>query len=121
MTPHAPAWPNGQSVFLSPVTDFGNAKATDSTSSTFSLVYNVHNKLGHKGFYSTHCTLLDHFWWPSLKQDITWFVNTCHQCQLRQTTKICILPTVAVPAPLFRKVYVDTMVWLPAHGFKYIT
>ena len=64
---------------------------------------------------------LDRFWWPSLEQDVTWFINICHQCQLRRTTKIRILPTFSMPAPLFHKVYVDAMVLPPAHSFRYIT
>ena len=49
-----------------------------------------------------------------------WYINTCHQCQLRQTTKVHIPPTVPIPAPLFRKAYIDTMHMTPAGGFKYI-
>jgi Integrase zinc binding domain len=78
------------------------------------------DRLGHKGFYSTHRTLFDRFWWPSLDQDVRWYVETCHECQLRQTTKIRIPPTVALPAPLFRKAYIDTMLMPPAAGFRYI-
>ena|SRR6266404_560191 len=81
----------------------------------------VHDDLGHKGFYSTCRLLTDHFWWPSLALDIKWFVTSCHQCQLHQATKVHIPPTVALPAPLFHKVYVNTMVMPLASGFRYIT
>jgi hypothetical protein len=84
------------------------------------LVRDAHDNLGHKGLYSTRRTLLDRFWWPSLEQDIKWYIDTCHQCQLRQTTKIRIPPTVAIPAPLFRKAYIDTMFMPLASGFRYI-
>ena len=67
------------------------------------LIRDAHDNLGHKGFYSTQRTLLDRFWWPALQQNIKWFIDTCHQCQLHQTTKVRIPPTVALPAPLFRK------------------
>ena len=50
-----------------------------------------------------------------------WYVQTCHQCQIRQTTRIYLLPTVNTPAPLFRKVYINTMYMLYAGGFRYIT
>ena len=86
-----------------------------------SLIHDAHDHLGHRGFFSTRRALLDRFWWPSLEHDVKWYINTCHQCQLRQTTKIHIPPTVAIPAPLFRKVYVDTMLMPPASGFRYIT
>ena len=84
------------------------------------IVRDAHDNLGHRGFYSTRRTILDRFWWPSAEQDIKWYTTTCHQCQLRQTTKIRIPPTVAIPAPLFRKAYIDTMFMPPASGFRYI-
>ena len=79
-----------------------------------------HDNLGHKGIYSTRRTILDRFWWPSVEIDIKWYISTCHQCQLRQTTKVLIPPTVPLPAPLFRKAYIDTMHMTPAGGFSYI-
>jgi integrase-like protein/reverse transcriptase-like protein len=84
------------------------------------LIREAHDNLGHKGFYSMHRTLLDCFWWPTLQQDVKWFIKTCHQCQLRQTTKVRIPPTVALPAPLFRKAYIDTMYMPLASGFRFI-
>jgi len=86
-----------------------------------SLIHDAHDHLGHRGFFSTCCTLLDRFWWPSLEHNVKWYISTCHQCQLRQTTKIRIPPTVTIPAPLFRKVYVNTMLMPPAGSFRYIT
>jgi len=80
----------------------------------------AHDNLGHKGFYSTLRTILDRFWWPTLAQDVKQHVTTCHECQLRQTTKVRIPPTVATPAPLFRKAYIDTMLMPPAAGYRYI-
>jgi len=84
------------------------------------LVRDAHDKLGHKGFYSTRRALLDRFWWPALKSDVKWYVQTCHQCQIWQTTKIRLPPTVDTPALLFHKVYIDTMFMPPAGGFRYI-
>ena len=84
------------------------------------LLRDAHDNLGHKGFYSTCCILADRFWWPALKQDVKCYVNTCHQCQLRKTTKVCILPVVATPAPLFHKAYVDTMLMPHTHSCQYI-
>ena len=52
--------------------------------------------------------------------DITWFVKTCHICQLHQMHNILIPPAVATPTPLFAKMYMDTM-HLPKSGsFKYL-
>ena len=86
----------------------------------YTVTRDAHDKLGHKGFYSTLRALLDRFWWPSLADDIRWYIKSCHECQIRQTTKVRIPPTVATPAPLFRKAYVDTMFMPHAGGFRYI-
>ncbi len=67
-----------------------------------------------------HRTLLDRFWWLSLDGNVKWYVGTCHQCQLRQTTQVRIPPTVASPAPLFHKAYINTMFMPLASGFRYI-
>ncbi len=89
-------------------------------SGRLSIIHTIHNNLGHKGFYSTRCTLTDHFWWPTINQDVKWYISTCHQCQLWQTTKVSIAPSIPAPTPLFRKVYIDTMFMTPATGFHYI-
>ena len=52
--------------------------------------------------------------------DIAWFVKTCHICQTRKTQNVLIPPVVATPAPLFAKIYVDTMHLPPSSGFKFI-
>ena len=84
------------------------------------IIREAHDGLGHKGIYSTRRIILDRFWWPTLDRNIKWYVNTCHQCQLRQTTKVCIPPVVPLPAPLFRKAFIDTMHMTPAGGFHLI-
>jgi hypothetical protein len=86
----------------------------------FPIVSDAHDKMGHKGFYSTRRMLLDRFWWPALENNVKWYIDTCHQCQIRQNTKIRIPPIVDTPAPLFRKVYIDTMFMPPAGGYRYI-
>ncbi|ETW80784.1 hypothetical protein HETIRDRAFT_452290 [Heterobasidion irregulare TC 32-1] len=60
------------------------------------------------------------FWWPHMRQDISWFVRTCHLCQIRQTRNILIPLTVALPAPLFAKMYMDTMHMPTTGSFKYL-
>src|SRR6266403_2811424 len=85
-----------------------------------SVTRDAHDKLGHKGIYSTLRALLDHFWWLSLAHDVRWYVKTCHECQIRQTTKVRIPPTVATPAPLFHKAYVNMMFMPHAAGYRYI-
>ncbi|XP_006462043.1 hypothetical protein AGABI2DRAFT_55477, partial [Agaricus bisporus var. bisporus H97] len=86
----------------------------------FILLIQSHDKLGHKGFFATRRTLVDHFWWPCIDNDIRWFISTCHQCQIRSTEHVVIPPTVQIPAPLFQKAYIDTVHMPPSHGHKYI-
>ena len=81
----------------------------------------AHNNLSHKGFYSMCRNLLNCFWWPALETDVKWYVQTCHQCQICQTTKVRLPPTIETPTPLFYKAHIDTMFMPHAGGFRYIT
>ena len=83
------------------------------------LIRQAHDSLGHCGFYPTRRTLLNRFWWPNLEADVQQYVRTCHACQLCQTTKAHIPPTVNMPTPLFRKMYADSMLMPPATGYHY--
>ena len=84
------------------------------------LITLAHNDVGHHGVYATTALLTERYWWPHMTQDITWFILTCHICQVRQTKQSLIPPVVDVPAPLFSKVYMDTMHMPPSAGNKYI-
>jgi hypothetical protein len=84
------------------------------------LMTAAHNDVGHHGFYATHALLTERYWWPHMSQDISWFIVTCHVCQTRKTQQVLIPPIVAMPAPLFSKVYMDTMHMPPSSGYKYI-
>ena len=64
--------------------------------------------------------LSNHYWWPMMSHDIAWFIWTCRLCQLHKTQQVSIPPVVATPAPLFSKVYMDTMHLTPSSGYKYI-
>ncbi len=64
--------------------------------------------------------LLERFWWPSLEEDVKWFIKTCHECQLRLTRRIAIPPTVPPPFPIFRKFYIDTFLMPASKGFRYV-
>ena len=83
------------------------------------LLSSAHNDVGHHGFYATNALLSERYWWPAMAQDIAWYIRTCHLCQLHKTQQISIPPIVASPAPLFSKVYMDTMHLTPSGGYKY--
>ena len=60
----------------------------------YGLVKEAHDDLGHKGVFSVLARLRDRFWWPRMGEDNKWYVQTCHECQVRQMKKIHIPPTV---------------------------
>jgi Integrase zinc binding domain/RNase H-like domain found in reverse transcriptase len=84
------------------------------------IIRAAHDDIGHKMIFATKSLIALRFWWPNMKHDIAWFIRTCHICQLRQTRNLLIPPIVATPAPLFGKVYMDTMQMPLSGGFKYI-
>jgi Integrase zinc binding domain/RNase H-like domain found in reverse transcriptase len=98
----------------------GHHKVVVPTDRRLFLISSAHNDVGHHGFYATNALLVERYWWPGMAQDIAWFILTCHLCQLRKTQQIAIPPVVAQPAPLFAKVYMDTMHLTPSGGYKYI-
>ena len=55
-----------------------------------------------------------------LVEDVKWFVQTCHECQIRQSRRLHIPPTVPVIGGLFRKVHLDMMVMPQSAGYQYI-
>jgi len=84
------------------------------------ILTTAHDNTGHHGYFAT-CTLITlHYWWPFIRNDITWFIKTCHLCQIGKTQNVLILPVVATPAPLFAKIYVNTMQMPPSSGYKFI-
>ena len=84
------------------------------------ILISAHNEARHHGDFATCAQIVDCFWWPDLTADVAWFVKTCHLCQLRQTRNILIPLVVATPAPLFAKMYMDTMHLPKSGGFKYL-
>ena len=82
------------------------------------VIQQAHDNLGHKGVFVVSMRLSERFWWPALEKDVKWFTRTCHQCQVRQFTKIRLPPTVPAPAALFRRAYMDTMSMPKAGGYK---
>ena len=78
----------------------------------------LHDHIGHRGFFATRAFVCERFWWPDMRGDILWFVRTCHLCQTRQTTKVIIPATVEYPAgPMFR-IHADTA-FMPGK-YKYL-
>ena len=100
--------------------EHGRHKLVASPASRLAILRAAHDDVAHKGFYATHALIFERFWWPAMRSDIAWFVRTCYLCQLRQTRNVLIPPVVATPAPLFGKVYIDTMHLPKSNGYKYL-
>jgi hypothetical protein len=79
----------------------GRHKLVVTEAKQYQLIKEAHNDLGHKGVYTVRTRLLLRFWWPMLIDDVKWYIRTCHECQIRQTAKIHIPPTVPIPGGLF--------------------
>lgn len=61
----------------------------------FSILTQVHDQLGHKGYFMMKSPLLNHFWWLMLNQDVKWFCDLWDECQRRPIAKVLLPPTVA--------------------------
>jgi len=83
----------------------------------YRILKEVHDDLGHKGVYLIHARLLLRFWWPMIIKDIKWYNKTCHECQIRQSRKLHIPPTVPIPGSIFRRAHIDSMMMPKAGGF----
>ena len=98
----------------------GNHKVVIPEERRLFLITAAHDDVGHHGFFATNALLSERYWWPGLPHDVAWYVRTCHLCQLRTVRQVSIPPIVATPAPIFSKVFMDTMHLSPSGGFKYI-
>jgi hypothetical protein len=76
----------------------------------------AHNDLGHKGIYM----ISSRFWWLHIIEDIKWYTKTCYECQVQQTRKLHIPPTVPIPGGLFQKAHIDMMKMPKAGRFEYL-
>ena len=98
----------------------GEHKLVVPTARRLFIISSAHDDVGHHGFFATNALISERYWWPFMSSDIAWYVRTCHLCQVRRTQNVLIPPTVAIPAPLFAKIYCDTMHLPASGGFKYI-
>jgi Integrase zinc binding domain len=81
----------------------------------------VPNDVGHHRVYATNALLSECYWWPNMSTDIKWYIQTCYICQIQNTQQLLIPPVIAMPVPLFSKVYMDTMYMPTSAGYRYIT
>ncbi|KIK81000.1 hypothetical protein PAXRUDRAFT_157101, partial [Paxillus rubicundulus Ve08.2h10] len=86
----------------------------------YRLIKEAHNDLRHKGVFTVCTGLLLRFWWPMLVEDVKWYIHTCHECQICQTQKLHIPPSMPAIGGLFQKAHIDTMQMPKAGGFHHI-
>lgn len=84
------------------------------------ILRECHDSVSHRGVFATKSLISERFWWPFHAFDIAWYIKTCHICQTCQHRHILIPPTVTQPAPLFARVYMDTMHLPLSNGCKYL-
>jgi len=84
------------------------------------ILKQVHNKLGHKGIFTTCTHILECFWWLYFNDNVYWYLKTCHECQVRSTQHLYILLTIPTSLFLFCKVHINTMLMPRSNGFHYI-
>ena len=116
-------WPH----FLLWTTDFGCHNQDDAhklvvpCNSWIHILQAMHDNLCYRDLFATWAVLLEQFKWPQVTSNIAWYIQTCHICQIQQTIKVLILPTITTPATLlFRKIYIDTVHMPLSNSFKYI-
>ena len=72
---------------------------------------------GHSGVNKTYHKILTHFYWPSLKKDVSQYCRICHQCQMvgklnHKIPKAHVQPILAFEEP-FSRIIVDCVGPLP--------
>ena len=80
----------------------------------------IHDGLGHRGEWAVWEAIRIRFYWPGMRGEVTRYVKSCHNCQLRSTKKMHIPITVSRPSGLFGKVYLDVMKMPSARGKNWI-
>ncbi len=72
---------------------------------------------GHLGVRKTHDRIWSHFWWPTLRKDVSEYCRTCHTCQMvgKPNQKIPTAPLQPIPAfdEPFSRVIIDCVGPLP--------
>ena len=84
------------------------------------IIAALHDESGHRGCKSTYCRIADRYWWDNLHAEVKVYVQTCEQCQLRDSTRAeePMYPTYLVS--LFSKVAVDAVHMPNCRGYRYL-
>ncbi|KAF7783144.1 hypothetical protein Agabi119p4_2520 [Agaricus bisporus var. burnettii] len=81
----------------------------------------AHDYLGHRGVYATARLITQRFWWPEVEKDVSWYVRSCHICQVRQKMAMELPPVVTHTPSVFQVLHADTMHISPSsNGCSYL-
>ena len=72
---------------------------------------------GHLGIQKTYKKILQHFFWPGMKKEVSQYVKTCHVCQVIGKPNKPLVPAPLKPIPVqtepFEKIVLDCVGPLP--------
>jgi hypothetical protein len=95
-------------------------KLVATPASRMAVLRAAHDDVAHKGFLCDPLFDRIALLVASYASRYCLVYKTCRLCQLRQIRNVLIPPTVAIPAPMFAKIYTDTMHLPRSGGFKYL-
>jgi hypothetical protein len=95
-------------------------RVLEAETSRQNALVNCHDELGHKGEVAVYRTLQQRVYWPRMRADVHAYVASCHECQIRKTTKVLREPTISTPNAIFQKVHLDVMNMPLCQGYKFI-
>ena len=86
-----------------------------------SVIRTAHDKVaGHMGVKKTYHRVLQHFFWPRVKRDVSKYIKTCHTCQVTSKPNQTLKPAPLYPIPAvsqpFGHLLVDCVGPLPRSG-----
>ena len=84
------------------------------------ILYQAHDKLGHKGEQAVFELIQLRFYWPSLRADVHFYIASCHECQIRNTKLFKMPYEISAPIRIFEKVYIDLMKMPKCAGYEFI-
>ena len=83
------------------------------------ILQEMHEELGHRGIKETYKRINLRFWWPSMKQQVKTWIQSCQACQKRSSDLPKELGMATVQGTLFQRVSMDA-VHIKAGKWKYL-
>jgi len=85
------------------------------------LLKTCYNNMEHRGIYVMEKLLQQRFWWPEIKENVTWYIKSYHLYQIRQKYILEQPSVVTHILSIFQVLYTDIVhINLPSNDCKYI-